>query len=91
MGFCLDCHRNVESHLRPLDQITNLDWDAHDLGDLEPEDFYAMVAQATGKPAKELQAADEEEGAELSAELFGKHLQEAWGIHPPQDCAACHR
>ena len=26
MGWCLDCHRNPESHLRPLDQITNLDW-----------------------------------------------------------------
>ena len=23
MGWCLDCHRNPEPHLRPLDQITN--------------------------------------------------------------------
>ena len=26
MRFCLDCHRNPEQHLRPLDQITNMDW-----------------------------------------------------------------
>ncbi len=26
MGFCLDCHRNPEPHLRPLDQVTNLGW-----------------------------------------------------------------
>jgi hypothetical protein len=26
MAWCLDCHRNPEKHLRPLDQITNLDW-----------------------------------------------------------------
>ena len=26
MGWCLDCHRNPEPHLRPLDQITNMDW-----------------------------------------------------------------
>ncbi len=26
MGFCLDCHRNPAAHVRPLDQITNLNW-----------------------------------------------------------------
>ncbi|MBI1381532.1 MAG: cytochrome C [Planctomycetaceae bacterium] len=26
MGWCLDCHRNPEDHLRPLDQITNMTW-----------------------------------------------------------------
>lgn len=26
MAWCLDCHRHPENHLRPLDQITNLDW-----------------------------------------------------------------
>jgi len=30
MGWCLDCHRNPEQHLRPLDQITNMDWQAED-------------------------------------------------------------
>lgn len=26
MSFCLDCHRNPEAHVRPLEHITNLDW-----------------------------------------------------------------
>ena len=26
MGWCLDCHRNPEPHLRPLDQITNMEF-----------------------------------------------------------------
>ncbi len=26
MGWCLDCHRNPEKHLRPLDKITAMDW-----------------------------------------------------------------
>jgi hypothetical protein len=26
MGWCLDCHRNPEEALRPLDQVYNLDW-----------------------------------------------------------------
>ncbi len=26
MGWCLDCHRAPENHLRPLNQVYNLDW-----------------------------------------------------------------
>lgn len=26
MQWCLDCHRNPEKHLRPMDQITNMTW-----------------------------------------------------------------
>lgn len=31
MGWCLECHRNPENNLRPLDQITNLQYDASQL------------------------------------------------------------
>ena len=27
MGWCLDCHRDPEPHLRQRDQITNMEWD----------------------------------------------------------------
>ncbi|APR76320.1 Putative Molybdopterin oxidoreductase subunit protein [Minicystis rosea] len=30
MGWCLDCHRQPERFIRPLDQITNMDWTAGD-------------------------------------------------------------
>ena len=26
MAFCLDCHRNPEAFIRPVDQVTNLKW-----------------------------------------------------------------
>jgi hypothetical protein len=26
MGWCLDCHRNPEPHLRPQSEITNMEW-----------------------------------------------------------------
>lgn len=26
MQWCLDCHRNPEKHLRPMDQVTNMNW-----------------------------------------------------------------
>ncbi|MEE9572683.1 MAG: cytochrome c3 family protein, partial [Candidatus Neomarinimicrobiota bacterium] len=26
MSWCLECHRNPEEHLRPVSEITNMDW-----------------------------------------------------------------
>lgn len=26
MGWCLDCHRDPSMHLRPLDEVTNMEW-----------------------------------------------------------------
>jgi hypothetical protein len=26
MSWCLDCHRNPDPHLRPADQVTNMEW-----------------------------------------------------------------
>ena len=26
MAFCLDCHRNPEQYIRPVSEVTNLDW-----------------------------------------------------------------
>lgn len=85
MGFCLDCHRNVEDHLRPLDQITNLDWEAHDL---DRDEFYAYLAGKTGESAEDLKASGPES---LAQDELGAYLKEAWNVNPPQQCAACHR
>lgn len=30
MGWCLDCHRNPDPHLRPVDQVTNMTWQPTD-------------------------------------------------------------
>lgn len=40
MAWCLNCHRNPQNYLRPLSEITHLDWKPEDMGN-NPE---------TGKP-----------------------------------------
>ncbi|MES2709544.1 MAG: cytochrome c3 family protein [Verrucomicrobiota bacterium] len=32
MSWCLDCHREPEKHLRPLDKVTDLNWTAKSAG-----------------------------------------------------------
>jgi menaquinone reductase, multiheme cytochrome c subunit len=42
MGWCLECHRNPEPHLRPLDEITTMDYlpeDREGLGKRLKEEF----------------------------------------------------
>jgi hypothetical protein len=49
MGWCLDCHRQPEKHLRPLDKVTDLDW--------KPEPRQGETpAQAQLRVGKELKA-----------------------------------
>ncbi|CAN5346747.1 cytochrome c3 family protein [soil metagenome] len=47
MGWCLDCHRAPEKNLRPLDQITNLDWKPEDL---DREQFYGHLLESGTAP-----------------------------------------
>jgi hypothetical protein len=42
MEWCLDCHRNPENYIRPLDQITNMAWTA---GEGQAEVGRALVAR----------------------------------------------
>ena len=37
MSFCLDCHRNPAAHLRPLEEVYNLDYTAEDFIKKHPE------------------------------------------------------
>ena len=84
MSWCLDCHRNPQDALRPLDQITNLNW--------KPEqqsvpDFLAKY----GKPPKQ-EARDFSKVTALSQEEIGLTLRDKWHINPPdKNCAGCHR
>jgi hypothetical protein len=49
MSWCLDCHRNPENHLRPLDQITNLNWTP----ETKPGESIAEAQRALGLKLKE--------------------------------------
>jgi hypothetical protein len=39
MSWCLDCHRNPAPHLRPTEEVTNMDW-------IPPRDHAEFAAQA---------------------------------------------
>jgi hypothetical protein len=77
MGWCLDCHRNPQDALRPLNQVTNLTYKPEQLS---KEAFFASLGE---KPSGE--------SAVLTQEEVGKALKEKWKINPPQDCTGCHR
>ncbi len=48
MGWCLDCHRNPENKLRPLTEITNLNWKPEDVN---REVFYKGLVDGLMKEA----------------------------------------
>lgn len=37
MAWCIDCHKNPEPHLRPVEFVTKLDWKAEDIGENQLE------------------------------------------------------
>jgi hypothetical protein len=42
MGWCLDCHRNPEERMRPVDQVTNMTWTAPE-GGVDPSDLRTVT------------------------------------------------
>lgn len=84
MGWCLDCHRAPENKLRPLDQITNLDFLA---SDLDRKTFYqglldkgvkadeiAQVIVGENKPAPAAGTLDDL--LALAGKTFGKTVSQ---------------
>lgn len=65
MGWCLECHRAPEKHVRPLEEVFNLDYDAekylkkNDVRDKEdkritdPEEFGKFLVAHWGIRPKE--------------------------------------
>jgi hypothetical protein len=44
MAWCLECHRNPAPNIRPVDQVTNLDWQP----DRDPAEIGREIIQAKG-------------------------------------------
>ena len=93
MSWCLDCHKEPEKHLRPLDEVFNLKWKPEDLS---REDFTAYLREKAGEArAEELLPTPTGKKADKPLTQFeiGSALKELWRIHPPSpnNCAGCHR
>ncbi len=85
MAWCLDCHRHPENHLRPLDQITNLDWKPSDVNVL---DFITKYGKPPGEENRDFSQTTEP----LTQQQIGATLQARWKTNAPDsNCAGCHR
>ncbi len=47
MGWCLDCHRDPEEYLRPVDRITDMTWSPDEASEAERTEMAALLARAT--------------------------------------------
>lgn len=83
MGWCLDCHRNPEEHLRPLDQVFNLDFDAQ--SDVSRDKFYAEMLQRGTDPSEILSAIRGEDQVEVPEEVAGIDQQLAFLLEEARD------
>jgi hypothetical protein len=80
MGWCLECHREPEKHLRPLDKITAMDWSP-----LNDPRVKAAVEKG------ELKDENDEQAAQL---WLGAKLKKQYEINSTaymQACSTCHR
>jgi len=79
MGWCLECHRAPEKHLRPIDKVTVMDWSP-----LDDERVQSAIA------AGELREGD----ADAAQLWLGKKLKAEYQINNAtymQACSTCHR
>jgi hypothetical protein len=85
MKWCLDCHREPELALRPLDKVTNLGW--------QPPTNGKELAAVLGITPAELNLKDDTKLSAKNAQLtMGNFLKNKRGIHAPEmNCAGCHR
>ena len=78
MGWCLDCHRDPAKHIRPLEEVFNLDYDP--VKYLEENEVIDTEGLIVGKNERI-----------KDPEKFGKFLVAHWGVQPKESCATCHR
>ena len=53
MAWCLQCHRSPDAHIRPKDQVTNLDWVPPGLPENASESDIAAAKLALGKQLRD--------------------------------------
>ena len=105
MGWCLDCHRNPEKNLRPLTELTNLNYKPENLDRTvfyksllaknSAADIAAEIPGGKGATATDAASlatlAQKAYGEKVTQTEVGTQLKKHWNILPPQDCTACHR
>jgi hypothetical protein len=76
MAWCISCHRSPADHLRPRDQVTNLDWKDAQFPTAMPTFHDSFV---------------KEQGKEPEALDYKQELMKEYHVNPNTDCVTCHR
>ncbi|HEX8342069.1 MAG TPA: cytochrome c3 family protein [Tepidisphaeraceae bacterium] len=91
MGWCIDCHRKPEEHLRPKDQVTNLGWTPADLARADAGTESARVYDALQKAHPGMKEFTQKEVGELlrgPGDAGGYQIRDR---HFMTSCSTCHR
>jgi hypothetical protein len=81
MGWCLNCHRNPDPHIRDPKLVTDLAWGVT-LSDIQKREMSAMYKLAFASQTA-LNATDRE--------VIGRYWRDRNHLNPSQDCSTCHR
>lgn len=94
MAFCLDCHRNPEKHLRPVEYVYDLDWTAkvyltkpENKEMLEKLNTWHEKRAAEGKQSVAL---TERSSPSSFQKSLGIYLKESHHINAKVSCQTCH-
>lgn len=87
MGMCIECHRNPEDALRPLEQVFNLKYAAADY--LKKNQTAAEHVSAYIKE-NDLEGLDIADNADAQ-KAMGLMLKDHWKVQPKESCFTCHR
>ena len=86
MGMCIECHRNPEDALRPLEQVFNLKYDA--------ADYLKKNVTAAEQVAGYIKDNDldlELTKSDDAQRAMGLMLKDHWNVQPKESCFTCHR
>lgn len=86
MGMCIDCHRNPEDALRPLEEVFNLKYTAADYLKKNESAAEQVTAYIKGNDL-DLELDDEDD----AQRAMGLMLKDHWNVQPKESCFTCHR
>lgn len=87
MAQCLDCHRNPEDALRPLEEVFNLNYKAKDYISENAGAKKMLEDYITENKLEDINL-DKEQGAQKA---MGLMLKDHWNVRPKESCFTCHR
>jgi hypothetical protein len=84
--MCIECHRNPEDALRPLEQVFNLKYEAADYLKKNPSAAEHVTAYMKDNNL-DLDIVKNDD----AQQAMGLMLKDHWKVQPKESCFTCHR